>query len=64
MIVTGATLREHPNIGFANLDLLASVVAKRTVCSGEKRDAEGKIVEVGREGVEEALDMLDHVRDA
>lgn len=68
-----ATLREHPNIGFANLDLLASVVAKRTVCSGDKHDGnasantraevDGKIVEVGREGVEEALELLDHVRD-
>jgi hypothetical protein len=58
----GATLRAHPNIGFANLDLLANVVAKRTICTGsERRDAEGKVVRVDREGVEEALELLDHV---
>lgn len=59
-----ATLRAHPNIGFANLDLLASVVAKRTHCTAsERRDAEGKVIEIGREGVEEGLEFLDHVRD-
>jgi hypothetical protein len=60
-----ATLREHPNIGYANLDMLASVVAKRTQCSGpdEKRDKDGKIIEVDQQGVEEALDLLDHMRD-
>lgn len=57
----GATLRAHPNIGYANLDLLANVVAKRTHCGGEKKDSEGKIVRVDREGVEEALDLLDQV---
>lgn len=61
----GATLRAHPNIGFANLDLLATIVAKRTHCMGaERKDSEdGKIVRVDREGVEEALNILDHVRD-
>lgn len=29
----------------------------------ERKDASGKVVRVDREGVEEALDMLDHVRD-
>ncbi|KAK9897446.1 hypothetical protein P389DRAFT_57088 [Cystobasidium minutum MCA 4210] len=59
-----ATLREHPNIGYANLDMLASVVAKRTQCMmDEKRDKDGKIVEVEQQGVEEALDLLDHMRD-
>ena len=57
-------MRAHPNIGFANLDLLASVVAKRTHCTAsERRDAEGKVIEMGREGVEEGLEFLDHVRD-
>lgn len=58
-----ATLREHPNIGYANLDMLASVVAKRTQCSGEIRDKDGKIMEVEQQGVEEALELLDHMRD-
>ncbi|CAD6576312.1 MAG: hypothetical protein CYPHOPRED_005966 [Cyphobasidiales sp. Tagirdzhanova-0007] len=58
-----ATLREHPNIGFANLNLLASVIARRTTCLGDQQDNSGKIVEVGREGIEEALDILDHVRE-
>lgn len=62
-----ATLREHPNIGYANLDMLASVVAKRTQCYGDSddknRDQDGKIREVEREGVEEALELLDHMRD-
>ena len=57
----GATLRAHPYIGYANLDLLANVVAKRTHCAGERKDSEGKIVRVDREGVEEALDLLDQV---
>lgn len=59
-----ATLREHPNIGYANLDMLASVVAKRTQCAkDEQMDKDGKIVEVEQQGVEEALDLLDHMRD-
>jgi hypothetical protein len=58
-----ATLREHPNIGYANLDMLASVVAKRTTCHGESRDSDGKIITVQREGLEDALDLLDHVKE-
>lgn len=59
---TGATLREHPNIGFANLDLLASVIAKRTTCLGDHNSGNAKIVEVETEGIVEALEMLDQVK--
>ena len=59
-----ATLRAHPNIGFAKLDLLAAVVAKRTHCLGEvSTTAEGKVVEVESQGVEEALNILDNIRE-
>lgn len=61
-----ATLREHPNIGYANLDMLASVVAKRTQCVMDENavnEKDVKIVEVEQQGVEEALDLLDHMRD-
>lgn len=43
--------------------MLASVVAKRTTCLGQSRDAEGKIITVQREGLEEALELLDHVKE-
>ena len=46
------------------MDLLAAVVAKRTHCLGEvSTTAEGKVVEVESQGVEEALNILDNIRE-